>query len=46
MEEDATKFRITAGNIDLYLARRGHYDIIEGENEAGVKQDSSDHRWR
>jgi ATP-dependent Lon protease len=37
VEEDATRFRVTAGNIESYLGkRRYHYDIIEGENEVGV----------
>ena len=37
VEEDATRFRVTAGNIESYLGKkRYHYDIIEGENEIGV----------
>ncbi len=37
VEEDATRFRITAGNIESYLGKkRFRYDIIEGENEIGV----------
>lgn len=37
VEEDATRFRVTAGNIESYLGKkRYHYDIIEGENEVGV----------
>lgn len=37
VEEDATRFRITAGNIESYLGKkRFRYDIIEGENEVGV----------
>lgn len=37
VEEDATRFRVTAGNIDSYLGKkRFRYDIIEGENEVGV----------
>jgi ATP-dependent Lon protease len=37
VEEDATRFRVTAGNIDSYLGKkRYHYDIIEGEDEVGV----------
>ncbi|MDD2189474.1 MAG: endopeptidase La [Eubacteriales bacterium] len=37
VEEDATRFRVTAGNIESYLGKkRFRYDIIEGENEIGV----------
>ena len=37
VEEDATRFRVTAGNIDSYLGKkRYHYDIIGGEDEVGV----------
>jgi len=37
VEEDATRFRVTAGNIESYLGKKRHrYDIIEGENEVGV----------
>lgn len=37
VEEDATKLRITANNIESYLGKKRYrYDIIEGENEVGV----------
>ncbi|MEL7656443.1 MAG: endopeptidase La [Bacillota bacterium] len=37
VEEDATRFRVTAGNIESYLGKKRYrYDIIEGENEVGV----------
>ena len=37
VEEDATRFRVTAGNIESYLGKKRYrYDIIEGENEIGV----------
>jgi ATP-dependent Lon protease len=37
VEEDATRLRITAGNIESYLGKKRYrYDIIEGENEIGV----------
>ncbi|MDF3001474.1 MAG: lon [Bacillota bacterium] len=37
VEEDATRLRITAGNIESYLGKKRYrYDIIEGENEVGV----------
>lgn len=37
VEEDATRFRITASNIESYLGKKRYrYDIIEGENEVGV----------
>ncbi|MDD3168989.1 MAG: endopeptidase La [Eubacteriales bacterium] len=37
VEEDATRFRVTAANIETYLGKKRYrYDIIEGENEIGV----------
>jgi ATP-dependent Lon protease len=37
VEGDATKFRVTAGNIESYLGKKRYrYDIIEGENEVGI----------
>lgn len=37
VEEDATRFRVTAGNIESYLGKKRYrYDIIEGVNEIGV----------
>lgn len=37
VEGDATRLRITAGNIEGYLGKKRYrYDIIEGENEIGV----------
>lgn len=37
VEGDATRIRITAGNIETYLGKKRYrYDIIEGENEIGV----------
>lgn len=37
VEGDATRLRITAGNIESYLGKKRYrYDIIEGENEIGV----------
>jgi len=37
VEGDATRFRVTAGNIESYLGKkRFRYDIIEGENEVGI----------
>lgn len=37
VEGDATRFRVTAGNIESYLGKKRYrYDIIEGENEVGV----------
>ncbi len=37
VEEDATRLRVTAGNIESYLGKKRYrYDIIEGENEIGV----------
>jgi len=37
VEEDATRLRITSGNIEAYLGKKRYrYDIIEGENEVGV----------
>jgi len=37
VEEDATRFRVTAGNIETYLGKKRYRnDIIEGENEIGV----------
>lgn len=37
VEEDATRLRITAGNIESYLGKKRYrYDIIDGENEIGV----------
>jgi ATP-dependent Lon protease len=37
VEEDATRFRVTAGNLETYLGKKRYrYDIIEGENEVGV----------
>ncbi|MDD4564360.1 MAG: endopeptidase La [Eubacteriales bacterium] len=37
VEGDATRFRVTAGNLESYLGKkRFRYDIIEGENEIGI----------
>ncbi len=37
VEDEATKFRLTSGNLESYLGKkRFRYDVIEGENEVGV----------